>query len=166
MVDSKGPPGWRARLEKYIRTRGGRVTRTRMQVAEVFFALGGHPAIEQLAAEVHARHPGIGNATIYRTMKLLCDSGLADMHRFGESFTRFEPVEPGGHHDHLICTRCGAIIEFGDETMERLQEAITRRHGFVMESHRLEIFGMCARCAKLEHERNQNSSPSTGTTAK
>ena len=87
------------------------------------------------------RHKGIGHATIYRTMKVLCDSGLVAVREFGEGFSRYEAVIPDCHHDHLICTSCGRVIEFADAGIESLQERVTREHGFEMRDHRLQIYG-------------------------
>lgn len=111
----------------------------------------GHPGIEMLSAEVRRRHPGIGEATIYRTMRLLCSAGLAEERQFGEGFSRFEPVGAAkgtGHHDHLICLQCGSIIEFGDPEIESLQDRAAERHGFSITSHKLEIYGICRECRK------------------
>jgi len=150
MADVKATARWKRRLTEYIRAAGGHVTAPRMRVAEVFFSIAGHPGIEELATEVHKRHKGIGNATVYRTMRLLCDSGLAVMREFGDGFARYEARNPEAHHDHIICTHCGKIIEFGEDAIEELQENVTRRHGFLMKSHRLEIYGLCGECLKAE----------------
>lgn len=140
---------WKRRLTEYIRERGGRVTPARLQIAEVFFSMGSHPGIEALSAEVKRRFPGIGEATVYRTMRLLCDAGLAGERQFGEGFSRFEPIcgsAGDSHHDHLICVHCGAIVEFEDPGIERLQDRVAESHGFEITSHRLEIFGICGNC--------------------
>ncbi|NOZ01724.1 MAG: transcriptional repressor [Deltaproteobacteria bacterium] len=142
--------GWKRRLTEYIRTTGGHVTAPRLRVAEVFFDMDGHPGIEELHRAVEKRYPGTGGATVYRTMKLLCDSGLACTRDFGDGFARYEALDPAGHHDHLICTACGKIIEFGEEAIEELQEHVSRRHGFQMRDHRLDIYGLCRECAKIE----------------
>ena len=139
-------PDWRTRLKEHIRTAGGRVTGPRMRVAEVFFGMKGHPGVEELAAEVRKRDKGIGYATVYRTMKLLCESGLVALREFGEGFARYEVQAPAEHHDHLICTSCGRIIEFEDDGIEALQERVTRKHGFEMKHHRLDIYGLCSDC--------------------
>jgi len=127
------------------------MTERRMQIAEVFFSMRGHPGIEVLAAEVRHRYPGTGDATVYRTMRLLCEAGLAEERQFGEGYSRFEPaIATGGrtgHHDHLICLECGSIIEFGDPEIEALQDRAAARHGFEIRSHRLEIYGVCSRCS-------------------
>ncbi len=144
-----GPPlGWEERLERHVREQGGRMTRQRREVARVFFSMGGHPGVEDLVAEVRKRHPSIGPATVYRTMKLLCDSGLVETREFGERFARYEASAPDEHHDHLICTGCGRIIEFGEEAIEALQEQVTRRYGFEMHHHRLDIWGLCRDCVR------------------
>jgi Fur family ferric uptake transcriptional regulator len=140
------PKDWKARLTAHIRDGNGRITGPRMRVAEVFFSMEGHPGVEQLAAEVRRRHKGIGYATVYRTMKLLVESGLVAAREFGEGFARYEVQEPAEHHDHLICTSCGRILEFEDPGIEDLQERVTRAHGFVMQRHRLEIYGLCPTC--------------------
>ncbi len=142
--------GWRDILERHVRAGGGRMTLPRLQIADVFFSMRGHPGIESILAEVRRRYPGIGEATVYRTMNLLCEAGLAEERHFGEGYSRFEPATGNavrsGHHDHLICLSCGAIIEFGDPEIEALQDRAAALHGFEIRSHRLEIFGICPRC--------------------
>lgn len=149
MTDAGPRAGWRGRLERFVREHGGRMTSQRARVAEVFFSMGGHPGVEDLVAEVRERHPGIGPATVYRTMRLLCDSGLVGMREFGEGFARYEALVPEGHHEHLICTGCGRIIEFDEEAIEALQERVTRRYGFEMHHHRLDIWGLCQDCVRI-----------------
>lgn len=139
-------PEWRTRLTAYIRGKAGLVTRTRMAVAEVFFDMEGHPGIEALIARVHRRHPGIGEATVYRTMRLLVEAGLAVPREFGEGFTRYEAIAELGHHNHLVCTACGQIIEFTDPAVEAIHQTVTERHGFLARDHRLEIYGLCRAC--------------------
>lgn len=144
--------GWKARLKAFIRGNKGRVTDQRMRVAEVFFSMPSHTGVEELAAEVKRRHRGIGQATIYRTMKLLVDSGLVAAREFGDGFARYEIQEPYEHHDHLICAYCGKILEFKDSAIEAQQERIAKEYGFVIERHRLEIYGRCSEC----NVRNKN----------
>lgn len=154
MKTTSSDVGWKERLREYLASRKGRVTRQRMRVAEVFFEMGGHRSAEDLVKEVRKRYPSIGPATIYRTLKLLCDCGIAEMREFGEGFARYEVLLPDEHHDHLICTSCGRIIEFEEEAIEALQERVAMRYGFQMHHHRLEIYGLCRECAR----RSQNSS--------
>lgn len=139
-------PEWRTRLTAYIRGKGGLVTGTRMAVAEVFFGMAGHPGVEEVIAQVRRRHPGIGDATVYRTMRLLVESGLVVPREFGEGFARYEAVAEAGHHNHLVCTACGHIIEFTDPAVDAIHRAVTERHGFLASDHRLEIYGLCSDC--------------------
>jgi Fur family ferric uptake transcriptional regulator len=130
----------------YIAENGLKHSRQRDRIAEAFFAMGGHVSIEELVARVRRLDPRISVATVYRTMKLLADCGLAVPRQFGGGQTRYEAASGRGHHDHLICTSCGEIVEFANEKIESLQALVARRHGFEVESHKLELYGRCARC--------------------
>ncbi|HEY6098488.1 MAG TPA: transcriptional repressor [Anaeromyxobacter sp.] len=133
-------------LGAYIAERGLKRSRQRDRIAETFFAMGGHVSVEELVARVRRVDPRISVATVYRTMKLLADCGLAVPRQFGGGQTRYEAAAGRAHHDHLICTSCGEIIEFANEKIESLQALVARRHGFEVESHKLELYGRCARC--------------------
>ena len=140
-----------ARLGDYISARGLKHSRQRDRIAEAFLAMGGHVRVEDVVARVRRADPRISVATVYRTMKLLADCGLAIPRQFGgDGQTRYEAAAGRAHHDHLICTRCGDIVEFANERIEHLQEAVAKRHGFQVESHRLELYGVCARCRHVE----------------
>jgi Fur family ferric uptake transcriptional regulator len=130
----------------YIAEHGLKHSRQRDRIAETFFAMGGHVSIEELVARVRRLDPRISVATVYRTMKLLADCGLAVARQFGGGQTRYEAAAGRGHHDHLICTGCGEIVEFANEKIESLQALVARRHGFEVESHKLELYGRCGRC--------------------
>jgi Fur family ferric uptake transcriptional regulator len=143
----RASPSAVAALGAYIAQKGLKHSRQRDRIAETFFAMGGHVSVEELVARVRRIDPHISVATVYRTMKLLADSGLAVPRQFGGSGqTRYEAAEGKPHHDHLICTACGEIVEFANERIESLQEIVARRHGFEVESHRLELYGRCERC--------------------
>lgn len=135
-----------AALVEAIAARGLKQSRQRTAIAEVFFEMGGHVAIDELVARVREQDPRVSVATVYRTMKLLAECGLAVARHFGDGQTRYEPAVRRHHHDHLICTACGEIVEFESERIEELQDRVARRHGFEVEHHRLEIYGRCARC--------------------
>jgi Fur family ferric uptake transcriptional regulator len=137
------PPAWEARLAAYLAQSGLRVTQQRRAIAEVFFDFPGHPNIDELYTRVRALHPNIGQATVYRTLKLLVDSGLAEPSRFGDGTTRYEAADEDAHHDHLICTECGHIVEFRNDEIERHQEEIARALNFRMTDHRMVIYGSC-----------------------
>lgn len=135
-----------ATLGAFIEERGLKHSRQRERIAEAFFRMGGHVTVEQLVLRCRRDDPRVSVATVYRTMKLLSECGLASARQFNDGQTRYEPAVGRAHHDHLICTRCGAIVEFANERIESLQAAVARRHGFEVESHRLELYGRCARC--------------------
>jgi len=135
-----------AALCAYIEEKGLKHSRQRDRIAETFFAMGGHVSVEELVARVRRIDPRISVATVYRTMKLLSDCGLAVPRHFGGGQARYEAAAGRAHHDHLICTGCGAIVEFANERIESLQEIVARRHGFEVESHKLELYGRCSRC--------------------
>jgi Fur family ferric uptake transcriptional regulator len=105
-------------------------------------------SIEELYLKLRAKHPGIGYATVYRTLKLFADAGIANEIHFGDGQTRYEHLNEGEHHDHLVCSRCGAIEEFENETIEKLQDEVARTHGFLIETHKLELYGLCEKCRK------------------
>ncbi|BDG07786.1 Fur family transcriptional regulator [Anaeromyxobacter paludicola] len=136
-----------ALLGTFIAARGLKHSRQRDVIVETFFEIGGHVPVEALVARVHERDRRISVATVYRTMKLLAECGLALPRQFGDGQTRYEPATAGAHHhDHLICTGCGAIVEFENEDIEDLQLRVARSHGFEVESHKLELYGRCAAC--------------------
>ena len=140
-----------ARLGDYIAERGLKHSRQREQIAQAFLAMTGHVSVEDVVARVRRDDPHVSVATVYRTMKLLADCGLAIPRQFGgDGQTRYEAAAGRAHHDHLICTLCGEIVEFANERIEHLQELVARRHGFEVESHRLELYGCCASCRSAE----------------
>jgi Fur family ferric uptake transcriptional regulator len=130
----------------YIEEKGLKHSRQRDRIAETFFGMGGHVSVEELVARVRRIDPRVSVATVYRTMKLLADCGLAIPRQFGGGQTRYEAAAGREHHDHMICTRCGEIVEFANARIESLQELVARKHGFHVETHKLELYGRCARC--------------------
>jgi len=134
-------------FNRYIEQKGLKSTRQREAVAQVFFSTDGHISAEELYLKVAKSHPGIGLTTVYRTLKLLTDAGLAKERRFGEPQGVFEKEDTGRHHDHLICTRCGKIIEFKEPTIESMQDEVANRFGFVVTDHKLELYGLCRSCS-------------------
>lgn len=135
-------------LERYMGERGLKSTRQRSLIIDLFFAMHGHFSVEEVWARVRQDDARVSVATVYRTMKLLSESGLAHARNFGDGQTRYEPAVGREHHDHLICTRCGTIIEFENDQIERMQDAVARRHGFKVVSHKMELYGLCKSCQK------------------
>ena len=130
----------------YIVKKGLKNTPQRRLIVDIFFKAGKHLSTEELYNVVRDVDSSIGQATVYRTLKLLCDAGLAREQHFGETTARYEPIEDDTHHDHLICTACGKNLEVMDAEIERLQEELARRHGFKLTSHRMILFGVCDDC--------------------
>lgn len=139
-----------ARLDAYIERKGLRSTGQRRAIAEAFFSGPSHITIEELLTRARRGDPRIGYATVYRTLKLFTECGLAKEHDFGDGPTRYELASEGDdhHHDHLICLDCRRIIEFHDEAIEALQEKLAARLGFEIASHKHEIYGRCESCRK------------------
>lgn len=115
-------------------------------VVEAFFSAEKHVTAEDLALELRASGSRVSFSTVYRTLNLLVAHRLATARHFGRGMTRYEPGASESHHDHLICTSCGTIVEFMEEAIEAYQEQVGRRHGFEIDSHKMEIYGACARC--------------------
>lgn len=140
-------------LDRYMAERGLKSTRQRSLIIDVFFSMHGHLSVEEVWARVRQDDPRVSVATVYRTMKLLSESGLAHARNFGDGQTRYEPAVGREHHDHLICTRCGTIIEFENDQIERMQDAVARRHGFKVSSHKMELYGLCKSCQKAGEQK-------------
>lgn len=137
---------FRQMLESFMAKKGLRSTKQREHIVEAFFAQPDHVSIEELLARVRERDPSIGYATVYRTLKLLAESGVANERKFGDGLTRYELADGDAHHDHLICVECKRIVEFEEPRVEALQEEIAKRHGFVIRSHKHEMYGICPEC--------------------
>jgi len=135
-------------LNAYMERKGLRSTSQRRLVSEVFFRTSGHHSIDDVLAMVRAKDPKVGYATVYRTMKLLVECGLANERQFGETVTRFEIALHDHHHDHLICVDCKRIIEFEDDAIEELQQKLADKQGFSLLSHKHELYGICADCRR------------------
>lgn len=133
-------------FNRFAAQKGLRSTRQRDVILDVFLSTHQHVSVEELYLKIKLNHPGIGNATVYRTLKLFVEAGLAREILLHDSQTRYEHIMAGEHHDHLVCTGCNAIIEFENETIEKLQNEIATRHGFMIRSHKLEIYGLCSNC--------------------
>jgi len=133
-----------AALASYLEERSLKNTKQREAILDVFLGATGHITGEELFQRVREAHPNIGYTTVYRTMKLLCDAGLASERHFDDGITRFEIAQE--HHDHLVCTRCGKIIEFECRMIEETQNQIAARYGFRVLRHRHELYGHCRNC--------------------
>lgn len=130
----------------YLQEQGLKTTRQREIILDAFLKSSAHSSTEELYLKLRRKHKNIGYATVHRTLKLFADCGIAAERHFGDGTTRFEATHASEHHDHLICTGCGAILEFEEPRIEELQRQIAEQHGFSISSHRLELYGSCANC--------------------
>lgn len=134
----------REALARYLDDRSLKRTRQREAILEVFLDVIGHISSEDLYQRVREKYPGIGYTTVYRTMKIFCEAGLAVERAFEDGVTRYEI--PHEHHDHLVCTRCGRIVEFECRMIESAQDQIALEYGFRLLRHRHELYGHCPDC--------------------
>jgi len=132
------------KMNAHLAACGLKRTRQRDLIATVFFQEEGHISIEELCTKVRTLDRRISVATVYRSMRLLADSGLVQARNFSGGHTCYEVA--GAHHDHLICTQCGFIVEFEDRQIEALQAVVAKQHGFFILSHKMEIYGLCKDC--------------------
>ena len=132
----------------FAASKGLRSTRQRDIILDIFLSTHQHISVEELYLKVKSSNPGVGHATVYCTLKLFAEAGLAREILLNDGQTRYEHVVAGEHHDHLVCTACNSIIEFEDETIEKLQNEVAARHGFRINSHKMEIYGLCANCRR------------------
>lgn len=131
---------------KYLKKNGLRNTRQREDILNAFLAAKRHITVEELYNEVARKYPGIGYATVHRNMNLMRECGLADEIKIGMQKARFESPCGHGHHDHLICLKCGRFIEVNDEKIERLQANLAEANDFTPVRHKMEIYGYCNKC--------------------
>ena len=138
----------KAIFEDHIRAAGLRRTTQRDLILETFLSSEEHLTSEDLYSLVHKIDPGIGLTTVYRTLKLLTDAGLAREVRFGDNRTYYEHHYDHEHHDHMICTECGIVIEFFSAEIENLQDQMASNFGFRPTHHSLRMWGLCSSCQK------------------
>lgn len=139
-------------FKTWVSKKGLKSTRQREEILKIFLHSTGHKNLAQIYSLVSKINPKIGYTTVYRTLRLLTQLGLASQRKFADGETRYEPASKGAHHDHLICLDCGKIIEFEDSTLETLQNKIARSHRFKISHHRMELYGQCEKC-HLKKER-------------
>lgn len=128
-------------LEKRCSEKGLRMTGQRRVIAQVLEKADDHPDVEELYNRASLRDSNISIATVYRTVKLLEETGIIERHEFRDGRARYEIV-PDNHHDHLIDLKTGNVIEFESAEIEALQEKIARELGYKLVDHRLELYGI------------------------
>ena len=129
-----------------------KVTPHRQLILETFLAHEGHRSVEDILRVVREQDPRVGYTTVYRTMKILTDSGLAREIDLADGITRYEHLYNHEHHDHMICMDCGASIEFFNDDIEALQDLASEQLGFKVLDHKLQIYGSCSACRRMNRQ--------------
>ena len=135
-------------LQSHLRANKLRLTPQRLTILEVFLCNEGHVEAEGLFLEIQKIDTSIGIATVYRTMNLLVECGLARENVLSKGQRTFEKLYRQSHHDHMICTQCNKIVEFEHPLIEKYQLEICQTYGFILSQHHMEIYGMCSDCQK------------------
>src|SRR6478609_11862067 len=117
-------------LVDHLQRAGLRRTSQRDLILETFLRTEDHLTSEDLYQLIKRSDPTVGHTTVYRTLKLLTEAGLAREVRFGDNKTYYEHHYNHEHHDHMICTECGEVIEFFSQAIESLQEQMAENFGF------------------------------------
>ena len=125
----------------------------RFEVLEAFLSTEQHVTVDELAEVLRGAGAAFETEFVRDTLKLLSRLGFASQSRFDNGVVRYEHRHLGQHHDHMICTKCGEIIEFTENRLEDLQMEIAAAHGFHMLQHKMEIYGICARCLRERSRR-------------
>ncbi|BEU87867.1 Fur family transcriptional regulator [Selenomonas sp. TAMA-11512] len=139
-------------LKKRLQERQHKLTPQRQIVLQVFMD---HPGEHLSAEDVHgilrSQQSEIGLATVYRSLELLDDLGILQKMEFGDGCSRYEvsDIEPGVHqHHHLICTKCGKVIEFQEDLLDNLEKTVAQKCDFQINDHQVKFFGLCNDCKK------------------
>ncbi|HEX9760802.1 MAG TPA: transcriptional repressor [Candidatus Acidoferrales bacterium] len=123
-----------------------KLTPYRAAVLDVLRASHNHPTAAEVYGKVRRSHPGVAYATIYNALNWLTRRGLVVELKRGDGASRFDPIIE--RHDHLVCTRCGALMDHTVELPRRLWARAGRRAGFRVERYRLELYGLCPACSR------------------
>ncbi len=135
---------------QYLRDNNLKVTKERLMLLEELFNSSGHLDADSLLFQLRNQGKRVSRATIYRTLDLLVQCGLARKSRLGREHYVYERVTPGKRHDHMVCTGCGRIIEFYDADLDERQRQVCLEHNFRPSFYSLQIQGLCAECQRSE----------------
>lgn len=136
------------RFQDYLQQQGQKLTSERASLVREIFSIHYHFEADELLFKMKEKGVKISRATVYRTLELLVKSNMVRRVHLGEDHYHYEHVTGNSHHDHLICTTCGGVIEFHDEALEKLQLAICEKKKFTPTFHNLQILGVCDSCRR------------------
>ena len=143
--------GW---IENRFRGKGLRWTFPRQIILQELSRQSHHISVDELYFTIHREYPGVGLTTIYRTLEILHNMGLVQRYDFGDGKTRYELSQGPGtkHHHHLVCTKCGKIIDYSEMLAEekyltdKLQEKLAKKYDFNIRTHQIHFYGLCSQC--------------------
>ncbi len=133
-------------LKDYLKQKGLRLTPQRESILKAFIENEGHLEIEELFDRAKAIDSSIGIATVYRTINLLTECGLARENSLPNGKKFYERLFRQGHHDHLVCNNCGKIVEFEHPLIEQFQKDVALKHDFILQNHQMALYGICSDC--------------------
>lgn len=131
---------------KYTQDKNLRDTKQREEILDTFLRIDKHLTADELYETVKRKYHKIGFATVYRTLRLMCECDLASEIKIGSGKARYEHKFGHEHHDHLICMKCGRFIEIKNTEIEKLQDKLAKANNFLSKRHKLEIYGLCKNC--------------------
>jgi Fur family transcriptional regulator, ferric uptake regulator len=137
-----------SRFQSFLQTQGLKLTSERTALVREIFATHYHFEADELLFKMKEKNVKISRATVYRTLELLVKSGMVRRVHLGEDHYHYEHVTGNSHHDHLICTTCGGVIEFHDPLLEARQHEICEKKKFTPTFHNLQILGVCDSCTR------------------
>lgn len=136
---------------QFLQQRGDRITQTRRIVLDHALQREDHFLADELAAELAEGANRVSRGTVYRTLALLVQAGLVRQLRDGDMHVHYEAHFGRDEHEHMICTSCGAFLEFSDPALARRIAAACQQHNFTARNHRVTVFGQCSRCRPAQH---------------
>lgn len=148
--------GPRERFEEFLQSRGKRITQQRRALVDEVFKRHDHFDADDLILHLSrvSSNRRVSRPTVYRTLVELVDAGLLRSMTLGGR-TVYEHDYGYPQHDHLICAKCGTLIEFENAPLSRILDEVAGEHGFRMTGHRLEVYGLCAECSRPPRERHR-----------
>ena len=135
-------------LHRHLKSVGLKHTAQRDTILRTFLATREHLSTDELARLVKKKDPRIGFTTVYRTLKLLAECGLASEVAFHDGVARYEHQYNRRSHHHMVCTRCGSSVEFFSPEVGKLEQEIGRKHHYLTTRHTFQIYGLCESCRK------------------
>ena len=124
---------------------GYRLTPQRLMIVQAVEAADNHISAEEIYLQVRARYPHMNISTVYRTLELLSELGLVTETDMGDGRVRYHSMGKG-HHHHLVCQKCGAIIDVEESVLNPLWAEIQQKYDFKVNMKHVDLFGLCARC--------------------